>query len=82
MPDHELPHLGGLLGIQQPLGRMAAAALLGLERRGTGDTPTLEPVVDRVLVHPKGSGNSQLGVARLVHHHGTLAQHLQRRIWD
>src|SRR3712207_915293 len=53
---------------------------LGAAHSSTGYPPALEPAADRVLVHAQSSGDRQLGVARLVHHHRALAQHLQRLV--
>jgi hypothetical protein len=48
MAGHQPLHLAGLVGIQQLLGPMTAAALPGLESSSTGDAPALEPAADRV----------------------------------
>jgi hypothetical protein len=68
-----------MLGVQR---LRAAAALLGLERRGAGDAPTLEPAMNRVLAHAQSGGDGELRVSCLEHGHRPFAQHLQRRIRD
>ena len=79
---HQPLHLGGLAGVEQPLGLVTAATLFGLEGSGAGNPPAFQPAIDRVLVQAEGGGDRQLRVAGLVHRHGALAQHLQRRIRD
>ena len=54
MAGHQPLHLAGLVGIQQLLGSMTAATLLGPDGSSTGDPPALEPAIDRVLVQAEG----------------------------